>query len=337
MDSMLLRMPLRRRLIVWAAAAAGSTVVLALGVDSAWGCSCAARPTSERLRDADAAFVGTVESTRRMPGGSSFEDRLVHTYRVEESYKRNLGERVEIETSTSGGTCGYAAEPGERHGIFLHGAGDNGRYSAGICSLVEPGELRRTAREERVETYRPPDPSPQPPPPVRTERRGALLVAASRHLLLLDREGRTVSTARISFGSVLDVHVCPDSEVVAVLVKARASQQILFYSLHELDLRRARTVDRPTEATPGVRCVRGREQSFRRVRRPAGAGRRTAALGSTRYAVRGRDLLATAGQETRRLRRLRSAPRGLLAIPSLLLPPGVAAAGPGCPARSFPG
>ena len=63
---------------------------------------------------------------------------------VEESFKRDLGKKVEIWTSDNGGTCGYGAHPGARHAMVLYDRSrDAGRFGRSLERETEP--LRRFA------------------------------------------------------------------------------------------------------------------------------------------------------------------------------------------------
>ena len=119
----------RRR--VWAAAAALSAA-LALAADAA-ACTCRAPDLERDLPAADGAVVGEVLE-RRTDGESA---RFV--LRVEQVYKGDISNRVEIVTAANGAACGLEAAVGDRLGLLLTRAG--GEWRSGLCSQVDPADF----------------------------------------------------------------------------------------------------------------------------------------------------------------------------------------------------
>ncbi|MGH3029602.1 MAG: hypothetical protein ACRDNE_02330 [Gaiellaceae bacterium] len=118
--------------------------------DDASACSCAAGIDPRVvLRDADAAFVGTVAERRAHEGDRdravrSSGDPVTLLFRVEESVKADLGAFVEVETVSSGVSCGIEARVGKRLGLFLY-AGRGGGWTSSHCSRIEPAVLLEAA------------------------------------------------------------------------------------------------------------------------------------------------------------------------------------------------
>jgi hypothetical protein len=118
--------------------------------EDAAACSCAGGVDPRVvLREADAAFVGTVIERReshRDPDDAvwSSGDPVTLVFRVEESVKGDLGTLVEVETSFSGASCGIEPPVGERLGLFLY-ALDSGGWTSGLCSEIEPAALLEAA------------------------------------------------------------------------------------------------------------------------------------------------------------------------------------------------
>lgn len=56
--------------------------------------------------------------------------------RVEQAYKGDLSDRVEVVTPTDGASCGISAAVGERLGLLLTRSG--GEWRSSLCGQVEP-------------------------------------------------------------------------------------------------------------------------------------------------------------------------------------------------------
>ena len=57
-------------------------------------------------------------------------------FRVEQVYKGDISNRVEVETSRDGATCGLDLSEGERVGLLLER--DGALWRSNLCSRVEP-------------------------------------------------------------------------------------------------------------------------------------------------------------------------------------------------------
>ena len=104
-------------------------MALALAGD-ALACSCLPVDLARDLPRADGAFVGTVlERTDR-------ERTSTLLFRVEQVYKGEIENRVEVETARGGAACGIEVPVGERIGLLLER--DGGVWRSSLCSQVEP-------------------------------------------------------------------------------------------------------------------------------------------------------------------------------------------------------
>jgi len=102
---------------------------LALAGD-ALACSCAPVDLARDLPRADGAFIGTLLER---------EDRVATStllFRVEQVYKGDIANRVEVETARDGATCGIEVPDGERIGLLLER--DGGVWRSSLCSQVDP-------------------------------------------------------------------------------------------------------------------------------------------------------------------------------------------------------
>ena len=104
-------------------------MALALAGD-ALACTCAPVDLARDLPRTDGAFVGTVLERRATEASVSL------LFRVEQVYKGDISNRVEVETSRDGSTCGLELAVGERVGLLLDRDGTLWRSS--LCSQVEP-------------------------------------------------------------------------------------------------------------------------------------------------------------------------------------------------------
>jgi hypothetical protein len=59
--------------------------------------------------------------------------------RVEQVYKGDISNRVEIVTATGGAACGLDAVQGDRLGLLLTREG--GEWRSGLCSQVDPADF----------------------------------------------------------------------------------------------------------------------------------------------------------------------------------------------------
>jgi hypothetical protein len=104
-------------------------VALALAGD-ALACTCAPVDLVRDLPSADGAFVGTVLERRETEASVNL------LFRVEQVYKGDIENRVEVETSRDGATCGLDLPVGERVGLLLDR--DGALWRSSLCSRVEP-------------------------------------------------------------------------------------------------------------------------------------------------------------------------------------------------------
>jgi len=125
-------------------------VVVTVGLlalpEPAAACSCAAGDPRQVLREADAAFVGTLVArhVERQDGRLfSSGDPATLVFRVEEAVKGDLGELVEVETAVSGVSCGIEAAVGQRLGLFLTRTSDG--WTSSLCQQIDPSVLLAAA------------------------------------------------------------------------------------------------------------------------------------------------------------------------------------------------
>jgi hypothetical protein len=105
-----------------------AVVALALAGE-ALACSCLPVDLVRDLPKADGAFVGTLLE-RRVSG-----DSATLRFRVEQVYKGEIENRVEVETARDGAACGVELPVGERIGLLLDREG--GVWRSSLCSQVD--------------------------------------------------------------------------------------------------------------------------------------------------------------------------------------------------------
>jgi hypothetical protein len=115
---------------LWLASAV-SLVLALLFTAHASACSCLAVDLERDLPGADGAFVGALlESSPRGPS------EAVYRFRVEQVYKGDIENRVDVVSARDGAACGLELPAGERVGLLLDRDGDIWRGS--LCGQVEP-------------------------------------------------------------------------------------------------------------------------------------------------------------------------------------------------------
>jgi hypothetical protein len=108
--------------VLWLAAAA-----------EAYACTCAPVDLERDLPQADGAIIGTV--LERHTTGAS----VLLLFRVEQVYKGDIDNRIEVVTARDGASCGIELGVGERTGLLLER--DGGLWRAGLCSQVDPADF----------------------------------------------------------------------------------------------------------------------------------------------------------------------------------------------------
>ncbi|MDP9405177.1 MAG: hypothetical protein M3O86_01025, partial [Actinomycetota bacterium] len=208
---------LRRWLLVLTVAAS----LLPLGAGRAYACSCAYSGPREMLAAHDAAFIGSVADIRDAGAG-----RQVWTFAVERWVKGDLGPSVEVDTASSGASCGFELKHGEEAAIFLSVEAD-GTASGGLCSTLDADAVREYLRPQRAEP----------------DAKATIVVAGGSgrvHLWLFDDRGALAGSVRTPRDDYLeDFDVCPGGRRAVELWERRVVVRDL------ATLRRARTVRVP--------------------------------------------------------------------------------------------
>ena len=106
-----------------------AAVSLALATDAS-ACSCAPVDLVRDLPRSDGAFVGSVLEHRRE--GST----AVYLFRVEQVYKGEIENRIEVVTPADSAGCGLELGVDQRAGLLLTRAG--GKWRSSLCSQVDP-------------------------------------------------------------------------------------------------------------------------------------------------------------------------------------------------------
>lgn len=119
----------RRRALVCLAVLAAMLVLAA----DASACSCLPVDLDRDLPRADGAFVGTVLERR------ANRNTARYVFRVEQVYKGDIENRVEIVSNAQGATCGLELAVGERVGLLLERDGE--LWRSGLCSQVDPADF----------------------------------------------------------------------------------------------------------------------------------------------------------------------------------------------------
>lgn len=153
-------------------------------------CQCAPGDPRDQFEAAEGAMVGTVLSRRPA------ENRDVLTFRVDEAFKGELGETVDVYTSSQETACGLGVQEGDQLGLLMSYAETEGTWGASSCDAMAPDELRRAA-------------APLPEPDGRGRAR--ILVGGSwgeSSYMALDAAGRTLGYGLDDESGAL-LRVCP--------------------------------------------------------------------------------------------------------------------------------
>jgi len=130
---------MKARLLLTALLVAGGLVFVIPG--RAMACSCVSPPPFEKaVKQADAVFVGEVASSDPVDGRQRFTgitvDGLVsYSFAVEEVVAGDVGSGVEVISHSSGATCGFPFQEGDRYVVFAY-EGDGG-LETNLCSRTE--------------------------------------------------------------------------------------------------------------------------------------------------------------------------------------------------------
>jgi hypothetical protein len=104
-------------------------------------CSCVPPPPFEQsVKQADAVFVGEVASSDPVNGRQRFTgitvDGLVsYSFAVEEVVAGDVGSGAEVISHSSGATCGFPFQEGDRYVVFADER--DGRLETNLCSRTE--------------------------------------------------------------------------------------------------------------------------------------------------------------------------------------------------------
>ena len=112
--------------------AALALLSLAVAAD-AYACTCRGVDLERDLPGADAAMIGTV--LERHTTATS----RVYLFRVEQVYKGDVDNRLEVVSERDGAACGLELAVGQRIGLLLERDGETWR--SGLCSQVDPAEF----------------------------------------------------------------------------------------------------------------------------------------------------------------------------------------------------
>lgn len=119
-----------------------AVVTLAFAGD-ALGATCAPAPPRAKLDASDAAFVGRLLRTERVPGA---RDRLDYVFLVDQVVKGKLGREVRVRSGIGTSALGFSVRRDEATGVLVNR--DRGLWFGGLCGQVTAGELVQATRDE---------------------------------------------------------------------------------------------------------------------------------------------------------------------------------------------
>ncbi|MEX2394321.1 MAG: hypothetical protein WD826_07570 [Actinomycetota bacterium] len=214
------------------AGAVGIALFLLLALaPAAQACSCIKDDPRTSLEKADAAFIGELidRPQSRSTGQIRSSGEIVDwRFTVEDSVKGDLGDEVVVKSAISGVSCGLSVPLGETVGLFLRR--DGGGWRGGLCSQVDPADLRKAAE---------PLPAPDGAGPAR-------FIVGTDHgdvrAIALDASGRVVLYG-YGDGVVTTLDLCPGSRVVLELVRGVNADRWLDSRIARRDVRTMRVID----------------------------------------------------------------------------------------------
>ena len=127
-----------------------AALVLVLVAAATWApagragaCSCAGGNPRDRLQEAGAAFIG-----RMLEVEGDFQSAR-YTFAVDQPIKGTFAETLTIATAGNGAACGFEVGTDRPIGVLLHRWRHG--WSSGLCSQIDPGELRSAVSPLAVE------------------------------------------------------------------------------------------------------------------------------------------------------------------------------------------
>lgn len=109
---------------------------------SAPACSCAPLTPAESLRQSDAAIVGRlIEVAPRGRFRADYRYAVQRVYRGRKAIER--GEMLNVRSARRAASCALPRRLGHRYGLFLTRL--DGRWTSGICGVIEPAKLAEAA------------------------------------------------------------------------------------------------------------------------------------------------------------------------------------------------
>jgi hypothetical protein len=195
----------------------GALLVLLALAPPALACSCFRGDPRTQLDQSDGAFIGELVSADPAPPTAS---STTYHFKVHEAFKGDVGETIDVESSTSGASCGFEVQRGQDMGFFLQR--ENGVWKGGLCGQVAPDDLRKAAA---------PYPKPDGSGPL------AFMVGGKYgevRTLGLDARGKTLRYGK-GEGWTRNLSVCPGSRVAAeVAVVATGDTRRRYLMLRDL-------------------------------------------------------------------------------------------------------
>ena len=99
---------------------------------SAEACRCMApKPANVRMNDFGAVFLGTVTAVQ--PDAGKLAQSKTYTFKVNCSWKGDVGRTVRVSARTSGASCGTSFEKGATYLVFAS-KDDSGKFSTSSCA-----------------------------------------------------------------------------------------------------------------------------------------------------------------------------------------------------------
>lgn len=174
-------------------------------------CSCFQGDPRDQFEQADAAVIGEYVGNRPSEADPDWE--AIYTFSVEEEWKAEFGETLDVHAANNGAACGIEAQPGQMVALFL--TMDGATWRSSLCAQTSPSQMRDAAS---------PLPEPNGSGRVRTIVGGSF---GKARVMSLDGDGQTLGYGYGGDHDVSYLDACPGGKRFVEIYEARPDDQSL--------------------------------------------------------------------------------------------------------------
>lgn len=122
------------RRVITGATLAG--VLLVLGAQPCWACSCASLPSRTHAKEAEVIFTGTALGTE----GDGYSAGMT-TFQVDIAYKGPVAHEMAVGHGTQESACGLVFSEGQRYTVFANADEGSGSLGTNLCTPTRVGNI----------------------------------------------------------------------------------------------------------------------------------------------------------------------------------------------------